>query len=206
MTWVKVCGVQTTENARDLAGLSIDALGINRYEPSSRYVGLRRASQLADRIRQVDTDVDVVGVYVNESMDSLREDHEAVNWDIIQLHGNESPEFTRGVSELTRVMKAFRVEEDFNVESFGGYDAWSYLLDAYHPEQYGGTGETAPWDRIRFLTDDYRIVLAGGLTPDNVGDALNTVEPWGIDVCSGVETADGLKDVPAVRELLKNVR
>ncbi|MFB6347590.1 MAG: N-(5'-phosphoribosyl)anthranilate isomerase [bacterium] len=206
MTWVKICGVQTTDNAMELADMRLDALGINRYEPSSRYVDLGTASELTDRIRRVDSDVDVVGVYVNESLKRIREDHDAVGWDIIQLHGDESPDYTRSAAEMSRVMKAFQVQEDFDVESFGGFQSWSYLLDAYHPERYGGTGETAPWERIRFLTDDYRIVLAGGLTPGNVIEAISTVQPWGIDVCSGVETDEGLKDVDKVRDLLDDVR
>lgn len=204
--WLKICGVQTLENARVLAELDVDALGINRYEPSSRYVDLPTARDLADRIRQVNPDLDVVGVYVNESRKDLERDHDAVNWDVIQLHGDESPEFARSAADLTRVMKAFRVDEKTEFNSFGGYEAWSYLLDAYHPDRYGGTGETAPWERIRFLTDEYRIVLAGGLTPENVTEAIRTVNPWGIDACSGVETDEGLKDVEKVKEFITAAR
>jgi phosphoribosylanthranilate isomerase len=192
--WVKLCGVRAPDRARKLAELGPNALGINRYEPSSRYVDRERAERLAGVVREVDPSIDVVGVYVNSSSERLRKDYEAIEWDVIQLHGDESPEEVQNAGQLTRTMKAFQVDEDFSMDRLETYDSWAYLLDAYHPERYGGTGETAPWERIRFYTDHHRIVLAGGLDPENVREAIRSVNPWGVDACSGIEDDPGNKD------------
>lgn len=206
MVWLKICGLKRRDNARKLAELPLDALGINRYEESSRYVERSTAAELAEEVRSVNPNIDVVGVYVNESLEHIREDHGRINWDVVQLHGEERPEFVSDVSELLPVIKAFQVGEDFSPEELVGFDCWGYLMDAYHPEKYGGTGETAPWERIQFLTDDYRIILAGGLTPWNAVEAVRAVDPWGIDLCSGVETDDGTKDVVKVEGLIETLK
>lgn len=204
--WIKLCGVGSSDRARKLAQLDPDAIGINRYEPSSRYVDRDIAERLARGVREVDPSIDVVGVYVNPSPKLLREDHGSVEWDVIQLHGDESPEEVENAGQLTRTMKAFQVDEDFSMDRLETYDSWAYLLDAYHPERYGGTGETAPWERIRSYTDHHRIVLAGGLDPENVRQAIRSVNPWGVDACSGIEDDQGYKDPERSAQFVKRAR
>lgn len=204
--WVKLCGVGSVDRARRLAALEPDALGINRYEPSSRYVDRDHAARLAGVIREENSSVDVVGVYVNASETTLREDHDRIDWDVIQLHGDESPEEVAAAGELSRVMKAFRVDDDFSTDRLDTYDSWSYLLDAKESGRYGGTGRKAPWDVVGGLTDEYRIVLAGGLTPDNVADAVRSTNPWGVDACSGIEDEQGRRDPEKTRRFVEAVR
>jgi len=204
--WLKLCGVQKVEHARRLAELDLDALGINRYEPSSRFVPREQAVKLTQAIRSVDSSIDLVGVYVNEGEEELREDYSAVQWDVLQLHGDESPDYVRRMASDHCVMKAFQVDEDFSMDRLETYDSWSYLLDAYHRDKYGGTGETAPWKRIRDYTDEHRIVLAGGLNSENVRQALRSVNPWGLDVCSGIEDDRGYKDLEQSARFVERVR
>lgn len=192
--WIKICGVQRTDRARTLAKLDLDALGINRYEPSSRYVSNDTAIELTRTIRSVDDSIDVVGVYVNPDRDTLEQDQSAVDWDVIQLHGDESPGFVDEVGRLSRVLKAFSVDEDFSKDRLEPYDSWAYLLDAYHPDQYGGTGRTIAWDSVKDIIEQNRVVLSGGLTPDNIQEAIETTRPYGVDACSGIENREGLKD------------
>lgn len=191
--------------AHSLAGLDLDALGINRYEPSSRYVDRKQAVQLAEAIRDEGGSVRTVGVYVNPDKQLLVDDQEAIDWDIIQLHGDETPDFVQEVAQLTRVMKAFRAGGDFSMDRLETYDSWAYLMDAYHPDRYGGTGDTAPWEMIGQYTDTNRIVLAGGLKPENVGDAIESVNPWGVDACSGVEDEEGFKKLKLCEKLIDQV-
>jgi phosphoribosylanthranilate isomerase len=204
--WIKICGVQRAARARTLARMDINALGINRYEPSSRYVTRNKAVELTEAIRSVVDSIDVVGVYVNPDQAALRKDQQVIDWDVIQLHGDESPGFVDEVSRLTRVMKAFSVDEDFSRDRLEPYDSWAYLLDAYHPDQYGGTGRTIAWSSVKDLIEENRIVLSGGLTPDNIQDAIETTRPYGVDACSGIEDEEGLKDTDRSEVFVMRVR
>jgi phosphoribosylanthranilate isomerase len=203
--WLKICGVQVPETARWLANKQVDAVGLNRYPDSSRYVGDDRARTLSRAVKEESESVLTVGIYVNESPEAIRRDVEAFVLDAVQLHGDESPEIVQSLSDDVRVIKAFRVGPDFSEDTLDSYAPWAYLLDAYRSDRYGGTGETAPWERIQSWTTDRRVVLAGGLTPENVVDAYESVEPWGLDVNSGVEGPDGRKNRDEITRLLSKL-
>lgn len=200
--WLKICGVQEPSTASWLAEQPIDAVGINRYPDSSRYVEKETARAVSEAVHETSESTLTVGVYVNEAEEDIRSDVEAFDLDVVQLHGDESPDEVESLSEIVRVIKAFRVDPDFSEQTLERYDPWAHLLDAYRPDRYGGTGETAPWDRVRNWTGDHRIILAGGLNPANIRDAFETVEPWGLDVNSGVENESGTKDRHAIDQLL----
>lgn len=203
--WVKVCGLQEPSTAEKLAGLPVDAVGINRYPGSRRFVPSEEVSPLVEALRSGEAPPEVVGVYVNASRAKIRGDVADHAFDRVQLHGDEPPEQVCLLQEEVRVLKALRVSESFSPRELDRYDAEAFLLDAHEPGRYGGTGRRAPWKRIAPLAERYRIVLAGGLTPDNVREAIETVAPWGIDVCSGVEAPEGHRDLEAVRNLLQVV-
>lgn len=203
--WLKICGVQEVSTASWLARGDVDAVGINRYPDSSRYLGDGEARAVSEAVHDTSDTTMSVGVYVNEPVERIRADVESFELDAVQLHGDEPPATVASLSADTRVIKALRVDPDFSVDHLNDYGPWAFLLDAYRPNQYGGTGETAPWDRIRDWTDDHRIILAGGLNPDNVRDAFRTVEPWGLDVNSGVENESNKKDRDAIEQLLAGI-
>lgn len=203
--WIKVCGLQDPSIGKELARLPVDAVGINRYPESRRFVPEEALSRLVGAIRSADAPPEVVGVYVNAARARILEDADRHALDRVQLHGDESPEDVHRLQEDVPVLKALRVGETFGAEQMERYDVDVFLLDAHEPGRYGGTGRRAPWERIAPLTDRYRIVLAGGLAPDNVREAIQTVSPWGIDVCSGVEDPGGPRDLGAVRKLLDNL-
>lgn len=200
--WVKVCGLQDPSLAEELARLPVDAVGLNRYPDSRRFVRPDRVAPLVRALRSVEAPPEVVGVYVNENPRRIRDEATDHDFDRVQLHGDESPEDVERVEQDVRVIKALRVHETFGPEDLDRYDVGTYLLDADEPGRYGGTGRRAPWDLVAPLTERYRIVLAGGLGPDNVQEAVRAVSPWGVDVCSGVEDPEGNRDLEAVRALL----
>lgn len=202
--WIKICGVQREDHARILAQLPIDALGLNRYQPSPRYISVERARGIADTVRSISPEIKLVGIYVDKSHEFILRDRDRIGLDMAQLHGNEPPRLAKQLGGDLEVIKAFQVDEEFSPEVFERYPCSAFLLDAYHPELHGGTGETAPWERIRDWTRSHRIILAGGLNAGNVVDAIRSVRPWGVDVCSGVENERGEKDVDQVKQLLKN--
>lgn len=200
--WVKVCGLQDPSIAEELARLPVDAVGLNRYPNSRRFVRPDRVAPLVRALRSGDSSPEVVAVYVNENPRTIRDEAAEHDFDRVQLHGDESPEDVARVGRDVRVIKALRVNETVGPEDLDRYDVGTYLLDADEPGRYGGTGRRAPWDLVASLTDRYRIVLAGGLRPDNVRAAVETVSPWGVDVCSGVEDPEGNRDLESVRALL----
>ncbi|MFB6357127.1 MAG: hypothetical protein ABEJ65_11510 [bacterium] len=205
--WVKVCGVQTESIASRLTneGL-VNAIGLNRYPSSSRYVDDVRAKTLSEVISEQEGEANITGVYVNESIQQITEDIKRFNLDFVQLHGDESPDTVNQLLAHTNVIKAFRISPDFKRNQLEAYQPTYFLLDAYRPDRYGGTGETAPWETIRPWTEAFEIILAGGITPANVVPAIQSVDPYGIDVNSGLEGKDGTKDWSKVQLLIENVK
>lgn len=204
-TWLKVCGVQFPENARTIAQFDVDAIGINRYSESSRYCSIEQARSIRNAVRHEDPSVKLVGLYVNEGVKAIKQDLNKFEFDILQLHGDEQPETIDELSEVRPTIKAIRLPPDGNV-GWETYDSWRLLFDHYDPKEYGGTGEKPPWDRLVRMDLPERWILAGGLTVKNVQKAIRRLNPWGVDVCSGVETADGLKHPEKVEDFVRQVR
>lgn len=201
--WLKICGIQTEKNGILLAERGVDALGLNRYPDSSRFLSDTKARAISFSVHRTNPNVDRVGIYVNEPVDSIKNDIDNFDLDVVQLHGDEPPEQVRELSASSRVIKAFAVGPDFDETVFTRYNPWAFLLDAHVPGKYGGTGTTAPWKRIRAWAQDHKIILAGGLNPDNFQTAARTAKPWGLDFNSELETEEGRKDPVKLRRLLK---
>lgn len=189
MTRVKFCGLRHKDDIADAVALGVDALGFVFYEPSSRSVAPEDAATLT---RAVPAFLTRVGLFVNENAETIKRIFEIARLNLIQYHGEESPEFCDSVG--LPYIKAFRVQQDTDIR--GAMDRYpnasGFLLDAYVKGQPGGTGERFDWGLI---PRSYApIILAGGLTPDNAKDAIEQVAPWALDVSGGIESKPGRKD------------
>ena len=178
-----------------------DALGFVFFEKSPRNVDPERAAGI---IAGIPPFVQVVGLFVNAPLDFVNETADRCGLDIIQLHGEESPSYCDAVRR--RVMKAFRVRGMESIAALSDYRVAGYLLDAYSPNSYGGTGERFDWDCAVAAQGRGPIILAGGLDPANVASAVSRVAPFAVDVSSGVESSPGRKDPEKVRTFIKNAK
>ena len=204
MTLVKICGVTNLEDALAAVEAGADLLGFNFYRRSPRYVSPGEARAVVERLPET---VIGVGVFVNEAapgeVESIARE---AGLGTVQLHGDETPEFCRGLRGL-KTIKALRVREGFAADACALYPTDAVLLDAYAAGSYGGTGHTFDWTLARQACECVaRLYLAGGLTPDNVAEAVGAVRPYAVDVCSGVETSPGRKSFQLMRRFVEQVR
>lgn len=201
-TRVKICGITRPEDARVAALEGADAIGLVFYEPSPRAISLSAAAEV---VAAIPAFVSVVGLFVNPEAAFVEEVLGQVSLDLLQFHGDESPEFCDQFNR--RWLKAVRVQkaDDIN-EAFARFSRASGLLvDAYDPLQYGGTGKCFDWSMIP-ETRPLPLILAGGLNSDNVARAVEQVRPWAVDVSGGVEARKGIKDQKRMTEFLKEVQ
>lgn len=189
MTRVKFCGMTRPDDIAKAVALGVDALGFVFYKPSSRCVSAETASDL---MRDIPAFVTRVGLFVDEKADIIRQTAEECRLNLIQFHGDESPEFCDKLAHP--YIKAFRVRPEMDIEAeMNRYpNASGFLLDTYVKGQPGGTGERFDWGLIP--KTDQPIILAGGLTPDNAKDAIDAIAPWALDVSGGIEIEPGRKD------------
>ncbi len=203
---IKICGITQEQQARDIITLGADALGINFWPKSKRYLPLEKAGWL----REVHGMTSLVAVLVNAEAETIETLIEERLVDVLQLHGDETPaEVEALLNRGIQVIKALAVRDRDSLRRIGEFPCESILLDAYNPGLYGGTGETFPWDLAVMAREQYpdkRIILSGGLTPANVRQAVEEVRPAAVDVASGVESAPGIKDLDMVREFIEQVR
>jgi phosphoribosylanthranilate isomerase len=204
-TRVKICGVTRVEDARMAWASGADALGLNFYPRSPRYVTAETAAVLARTRPALGT---VVGVFVNESPDIIRARVRECGLTAVQLHGDEPPEACAGYG--VPVIKALRVRGPEDVERARTYvgvgDVATLLLDGAAPG-YGGGGVGFDWSLVARLSDaGVPVLVAGGLNPGNVQEAVRATKPYGVDVASGVEVSPGIKDADAVRAFVRAVR
>jgi phosphoribosylanthranilate isomerase len=198
-TRVKICGITTWDDARLSIDLGASALGFNFYPRSPRAIGLADAWSI---IRRLPPFVEAVGVFVNWKPQVVDAVARAAGLGSVQLHGAETP---GDVAELTgkrRVIKAIQVKRGFRVASLARYRAAdAILLDGFARGLHGGTGRTLNWKLARAASRYGRIILAGGLTPENIAEAIRVAQPFAVDVASGVEARPGRKDPAKLRAL-----
>ena len=200
---VKICGVTNWADARLAVDLGADALGFNFYAPSPRSVSPQRAWEI---IRRLPPLVMTVGVFVDWPAQVVAALARALHLGAVQLHGAEKVEQVRELSEQLAVIKAFAVRPGFRVARLSSYGAASaFLLDGFRAGLHGGTGKTADWRVARQANCYGRVILAGGIRPDNVARAIAEAQPFGVDVASGVEARPGKKDPGAMRALMRAV-
>lgn len=197
MTRVKICGITRAEDARLAVELGCAALGFNFYEPSPRYIEPPAAREIIGQISPLAT---AVGVFADETYGGrVAEIAREACVSVLQLHG---PRFPKEMDFLSgyRIIRAIPVGQDFDPAMLRTLPHDSYLLDAFDPARIGGTGRTIDWNIARYAGEQGRsILLAGGLTPENVGEAIRIVRPFGVDVAGGVEHSPGVKDARKLR-------
>jgi phosphoribosylanthranilate isomerase len=201
MIKIKICGITNFEDALAAADAGADALGFNFYKKSPRYIDPVKAAEIIVRLPPFITSV---GVFVNEREDKIAEFRQLACLQTIQLHGDESPEFCSRFGE--RVIKAFQIKDKDSLKAMAHYHVGAFLLDSYREGQRGGTGETFDWHLAVVAKTFGRIILAGGLTPENVGEAVKLVQPYGVDVAGGVEREKGIKDHAKMKKFITEVR
>jgi len=201
MTKVKICGITNIEDALQAVQAGADALGFVFFEKSPRFVEPERAAAIIAGLPPL---VQVVGLFVNAPLDLVNATADRCGLDLVQLHGEETPSYCASVKR--RVMKAFRVRGMESLATMADYRVAGYLLDAYSPHSYGGTGERFDWDCAVCAKGHGPIILAGGLDPDNVAAAVAMVAPFAVDVSSGVESSPGHKDPEKVTSFIKNAK
>ena len=203
MTRVKICGITELEDARDAALLGADAIGLNFYPNSPRYIEPSRAAKIIEKLPPF---VTVVGVFWNHPDPQNLEDFAvSVGLHAVQLHGNETPDYCSMIQRV-KVIKAFRVDSTFRVDTLRTYGSGTFLLDACSSSQFGGTGKSFNWDLVFGANAFGSIIIAGGLTPDNVSDVVSTLHPFAVDVATGVESKPGKKDYDKIRRFIEAVQ
>ncbi len=200
MPKVKICGITSYEDASAAIDCGADLLGFNFYEKSPRYIDPVKAMEIA---RKLPTFIDTVAVFVNAEESLIHELTEDGYFNWVQLHGDESPEFCDSINwNNLRTIKAIRVRGESDIGKISSYGTDAILLDSYDSKSYGGTGKPFDWD----LADVFnrRVYIAGGINPENVGRALELL-PYGIDICSGVESEPGKKDKFKMEKLFEAI-
>jgi phosphoribosylanthranilate isomerase len=199
---IKICGITRYEDAKAAEGLGVDALGFVFYKKSPRCISPEEAGAI---IRQLPPFVSRVGVFVDEEIDRVVAIARATGIDTVQLHGTESPLYCSKMP--LPVIKAFSIEPSTDISLLGQYRVAGFLLDTWAAGMRGGTGITFDWSIARSACIKYdRIILAGGLNPTNIEEALETVQPYGIDISSGVEIKPGIKNPRKMRDAVQVVR
>lgn len=204
MVYVKICGITNLEDALSCVEAGADALGFNFYAPSPRYIEPEAARKIVD---QLPADVLTVGVFVNGETPAIVEQiATAAGVAALQLHGDESPDYCRALSDRF-VIKVLPVSREFKPERALNYKVQAIMLDAFDRAARGGTGRVIDWSVARRTSELVpRLFLAGGLSPENVAEAITAVEPYGVDACSALEVRPGKKDPERVRTFLKAAR
>ena len=215
MVHVKICGIRHAEDARAAVEAGASLLGFNFWSGTPRYIAPAEAARIIAGLREelreaspaaVPRDIRTVGVFVDEDVERLLAIAAEAGVGAVQLHGSESPQYLERLGRLPKI-KAIKVSNDFQPEQLLRYHAASaFLLDGFVAGMHGGTGKSFDWSLAEKTTSYGKIILAGGLNPDNVGMAVRQVRPWGVDVCSGVEITPGKKDPQRIREFIQAVR
>ena len=203
-TIVKICGITRLQDARLAEKLGAWAIGLNFYEKSPRAVPPADAWNIR---RKLALTTEAVGVFVNWEPEVMMYLIHALQLTAVQLHGDETPKQLNYIEDDLPVIKAFRVGPGFSMSNFKKFRRASYFLldSAAKKDQFGGTGKTFDWSVAQKAAVSHKIILAGGLTPENVGEAILTVRPYAVDVASGVESHPGVKDSGKLREFFAEV-
>lgn len=206
-TRAKICGITRIEDIHSAVNAGVDAIGFVFYAPSPRSVTIPQAQELAKHIPAY---VQIVGLFVNATADEITQVLEEVPLDILQFHGDETSEQCQQIAAHTkrRWYKAIQVKPELDViktiKSYQQAGASAVLLDAWHPELKGGTGHQFDWSQFPQL--DIPLILAGGLKPENIEDAIKTTRAYAVDVSGGVESAKGIKDQQLIEHFMQGVQ
>ncbi len=204
MIKIKICGIRTLQDALAAAEAGADMLGFNFYSKSPRLIDLEACARLTSALRRRVPALQLIGVFVNSPLEEIERTLATCSLDLAQLSGDESAEFCASLGD--RAFKAFHGIPADPAGSCRRGRAPVFLVDGSSNGSYGGTGMTADWSAAARLAKVYPFLLAGGLSPDNVAEAIRQVKPWGVDVASGVESQPGEKDAVKIRAFIEAVR
>ncbi|ENX11747.1 MULTISPECIES: phosphoribosylanthranilate isomerase [Acinetobacter] len=205
-TRAKICGITRIQDINSVVHAGADAIGLVFYPPSPRNVSIEQAQGL---LQHIPAYVQVVGLFVNATADEIATVLKQVPLDILQFHGDESPEQCQAIAQQVgrRWYKAIQVKPDLDVvaeiQRYQAAGASAVLLDAWHPDLKGGTGHSFDWSTFPQL--DIPLILAGGLNPDNIEEAIHTTQAYAVDVSGGVESAKGIKDQQLIERFMQGV-
>lgn len=199
--FTKICGITNLEDALASIEAGADALGFIFYKKSPRYINPSTASKI---IKHITKEIKTVGVFVNESRYNIQEIIMETGINVLQLHGDESPEDCRYSN--AEVWKGVRINSESELSTLNKFKVDAFVFDAFHPDIYGGTGTVCDWDIVKVAAKIHKILLSGGLNPENVIDAITRVNPFGVDVNSGVESSPGKKDVRKIKQLFESLK
>ncbi len=190
---VKICGVTRLEDAEAALAAGAWAVGVNHWPEGVRRCPPDVAIEIGAALKRR---CEVAGVFVNAPLDEIARAATDEQLTLVQLHGDEGPAFCAEIARRTgcRVIKAIRVRSAADLQAAGAYKTDFHLLDAHAPGPPGGTGESFDWELVARHSSSVPVILAGGLTPENVAEGVRVARPWGVDVASGVESEDGIKD------------
>jgi phosphoribosylanthranilate isomerase len=193
MTRVKICGLTALGDAQQAAELGAWALGMIFWPESPRACTIEQAEAIGAQLHRR---AELTGVFVNAPLDEVAATADVCRFSMLQLHGNEGPAYCQEAARRTgcRVIKAARVRDAAQVQALRAYHTDFHLLDAHSPKAPGGTGESFDWELARLHPGTPQVILSGGLTPDNVGQSIETVRPFAVDTASGTEAEPGRKD------------
>jgi phosphoribosylanthranilate isomerase len=202
MTLVKICGITNLNDAHAAVAAGADVLGFNFYKPSPRYITPAAAREIINTLPDA---ILTAGVFVNEgSPDAVRSIADQAGVKAVQLHGDESPDYCRA---LKFVIKTFAVSESFDLNQLRAYEVDAIMLDTKDNRLRGGTGRTFDWTIAQQVSQRVpKLYLAGGLSPENVGEAISMVHPYAVDTCSAVEDSPGIKNHERMRVFVSAVR
>ena len=201
---IKICGVTNVNDAKTCVELGAHMIGFNFYPQSPRYVEPEVARQIVETLP---SDANAVGVFVNGNADEIRNTANAAGVRCAQLHGDFSPDIGRELAREFRVIQVFSTHPRFRPEDVALFPDCDVLVDAHHPDLRGGTGQMCDWSAARATLPFSRfLILSGGLNAENIGEAIAAVTPNAVDVCSGVESAPGVKNRGAIKDFIAAVR
>jgi phosphoribosylanthranilate isomerase len=204
MTLVKICGITNIDDAQAAAAVGVDALGFNFYNLSPRYIAPQSAHLI---IELIPDSLLTVGVFVNEDSDTVRRIAEESGIKALQLHGDETPEYCNELAADYYVIKTFSVSDTFDIQTTKAYEVEAIMLDTKHNSLRGGTGRVFDWSVARRAASTIpKLFLAGGLSPENIENAIETVRPFAVDACSALEVRPGKKSEERIRVFVNTVR
>jgi len=203
MTIIKICGIKTLKDAQAAINAGANYLGFNFYPKSVRFIEKSVCAEITSVLKHEHPQIKLVGVFVNFPVDEIKDILQTCHLDLAQLHGDETPETFAQLAP--HAFRAFRGIPESNA-GYERNEAPAMLIDAAVKGVYGGSGVTADWTAAAELAKKYPLLLAGGLTPENVADAVRQVRPWGVDVASGVESTPGEKDAGKMVLFVKEVK
>jgi phosphoribosylanthranilate isomerase len=203
MVKIKICGITNKRDAIAAAELRPDMIGFVFYSGSKRYVEPRLVRDIANELPSF---ISKVGVFVDMDKNRVIEIARECALDMLQFHGDETPDYCADLKKSYKVMKAFRIKDSGSLKGINDYDVNFYMLDSYSEKSKGGTGENFDWNIVESFEFLKPVMLSGGLKPDNVRDAIEKLSPYGVDVSSGVESSPGKKEIDFMKKFVENVR